>query len=379
GASQIMKEFLPQFSKILHYMLAPEHPSTMGEPCGCGRPDALRVCYCNDCHHFIPCCKACFIDKHRSTPFHWVELWNGSFLERKDISEIGYVIPLAHGPDCKTCYVSRAFDFVVTDITGVHKTKVSYCDCIGQTSAHFDLLLESQIFPATIISPQIGFTFNVLRDFHLHTLASKETPYDYLKALRRRTNNAFLEDVQTHYTHLLRVQRIWRVLTLLKRSGQVHNIDVHFPFRRKGNVMVPCFSCPEYGFNVPDEHWTDLDDDNLRFLITMMLMADGHFGLQRLGKVDDPDDISLLEGCGVFPSDAEYNEYVRNIVAYSEEKTTCSKFNAIELQNKLKFRGSVITGVLGVECLRHMFFISMVDLQKGERYANADFALAHAL
>lgn len=38
------------------------------------------------------------------------------------------------------------------------------------------------------------------------------------------------------------------------------------------------------------------------------------------------------------------------------------------MQNKLKFKGCVITGVLAVECGRHVVFISMVDLQKGERY-----------
>lgn len=66
------------------------------------------------------------------------------------------------------------------------------------------------------------------------------------------------------------------------------------------------------------------------------------------------------------------------------------------MQNKIKFKGTVITGVVAVECMRHIFFLSMVDLQKGERYilytlsefsvseishryANADFALAYFL
>ncbi len=48
-------------------------------------------------------------------------------------------------------------------------------------------------------------------------------------------------------------------------------------------------------------------------------MMDGHFGLQRLSKVDDPDDISFLDGRSLFPRDAIYNEYVYSIVAYSEE------------------------------------------------------------
>lgn len=50
-----------------------------------------------------------------------------------------------------------------------------------------------------------------------------------------------------------------------------------------------------------------------------MIMKDGHFGLQRFSKVDDPDDISILQGAGFFPPDAEYNDFVRNVVAYSDE------------------------------------------------------------
>ncbi len=48
-------------------------------------------------------------------------------------------------------------------------------------------------------------------------------------------------------------------------------------------------------------------------------MLDGHFGLQRFGKVDDPDDVSLLKGKGLFPLDELYNEYVRDVVANEEE------------------------------------------------------------
>lgn len=48
-------------------------------------------------------------------------------------------------------------------------------------------------------------------------------------------------------------------------------------------------------------------------------MMDGHFGLQRLSKVDDPEDVSLVDGNGLFPPNDRYNDFVRNTVAYSEE------------------------------------------------------------
>ncbi len=64
-----------------------------------------------------------------------------------------------------------------------------------------------------------------------------------------------------------------------------------------------------------------------------MIMKDGHFGLQRFSKVDDPDDISILQGAGFFPPDAEYNNFVRNVVAYSEEVRTAIIYMSYLLLN----------------------------------------------
>ncbi|KAF8527717.1 hypothetical protein JB92DRAFT_3093208 [Gautieria morchelliformis] len=51
------------------------------------------------------------------------------------------------------------------------------------------------------------------------------------------------------------------------------------------------------------------------------------------------------------------------------------------MQNKAKFKNTEITGVVAVVCARHGIIQpgAVVDLQKGERYANADYALAQAL
>jgi hypothetical protein len=47
-----------------------------------------------------------------------------------------------------------------------------------------------------------------------------------------------------------------------KRSGQEHAIDKHFPHRAKGSVVVPCFRCPEPGFNMDE---SDMDDEEIRY------------------------------------------------------------------------------------------------------------------
>lgn len=49
-----------------------------------------------------------------------------------------------------------------------------------------------------------------------------------------------------------------------------------------------------------------------RHINTLFLLADGHFGLQRKSRTDDPDDVSLTEGKSCFPTDSTYQEYVNN-------------------------------------------------------------------
>lgn len=109
-----------------------------------------------------------------------------------------------------------------------------------------------------------------------------------------------------------------------KRSGQEHGIDAHFPHRMPGSVMVPCFACPEPGFNMNEDD--DMDDEDIRsvhiFLFscyspvcrhatTLFLSADGHFGLMQKLKNNDPDDVSLLAGAATFPQEGCYQEYMK--------------------------------------------------------------------
>lgn len=79
-----------------------------------------------------------------------------------------------------------------------------------------------------------------------------------------------------------------------------------------GNHSTAIFSKPQFSIIFKNIN-------SLRFLNSLMIMKDGHFGLQRFSKVDDPDDVSLLTGMGLFPPDSHYNEYVLNVVAYSDE------------------------------------------------------------
>ncbi|KAF9020444.1 hypothetical protein BDZ89DRAFT_1072272, partial [Hymenopellis radicata] len=321
GASHKMAEFQEQFV-VFDYILARESHRSIGHP--------VITILCFDCFHSHPACPSCFLESHRFCPTHWAHRWNGRCFDKLDQSDLGYIFTFSHdhGPNrCPHGDYDHPLDFILTDLNGVHRTKATFC-------AALCTLLACGIFPATVARPTMGFTFALMEDFHLQTLTSKKSPYDYIEAIRRKTTNAVpdLRKVPNPYEQFLRVQRVFRAVTGIKRSGQL--------FRHLFNL----FSC----------------------LMVIWPTA--------LRKVDDPDDVSLLLVRGTSHL-MRYNVYVRNVVATEEEKSTCSNFNAVEMQNKIKFRGCVISGVIAVECGRHCVFLSMVDLHKGERFTNADFAL----
>ena len=54
--------------------------------------------------------------------------------------------------------------------------------------------------------------------------------------------------------------RLFNALVMLKRSGQAHGIDEHLPMRPPGSVVVPCFACPEPGFNMSIDD-QEIDED----------------------------------------------------------------------------------------------------------------------
>ncbi|KAF8511104.1 hypothetical protein JB92DRAFT_3118385 [Gautieria morchelliformis] len=101
---------------------------------------------------------------------------------------------------------------------------------------------------------------------------------------------------------------------------------------------------------------------------------------QKKKKRDDPGDIALGEGHGYCAETSAYRTYL-SAIGDSPEKSTCAHLKAVNMQNKAKFKNAEITGVVAVVCARHGIIQpgAVVDLQKGERYANADYALAQAL
>ncbi|KAK0467547.1 hypothetical protein IW261DRAFT_1346237 [Armillaria novae-zelandiae] len=258
GVSKIMKEFRPKLATILDHILASESNATIGEACCCGGMGTLHECMCNDCQHHEPSCKACFIAAHLHNPWHWAEVWNGSFFDRQDISKLGRIVIIGHnrhqGVDCPYAIVKEPVNFHMVHINGIHKTKVLFYQ--------MKACLCSRIFPGTVSEPHTRFTFAILQDFHLQTLTSKKLVYNYISAIRRKTNNAFSSEVPDVYSLFLQVQQIWIALMMYKWGGQVHNMDKYFPSHPTDSVVVPRFSCPERGFNVMDTIMETISNKN---------------------------------------------------------------------------------------------------------------------
>ncbi|KAJ3576417.1 hypothetical protein NP233_g436 [Leucocoprinus birnbaumii] len=231
-----------------------------------------------------------------------------------------------------------------------------------------------------VYRPSTVFTFEMLEDFHRHSLNSKITAYDYFGALREHTDAAFPIGVDDRYCELMTVMRVWRTLALLRRSGVDLGIGVYLPYRREGSIALRCPACPEVGFNVDEETLQKaLAVETHKY--TFYIMVDGNFRLQQKKKTMDPDDFALNGGRSYFVEDSAFREYLDKVGDLQKNNSTCAKLKAVRQQEMIKFRNMVISGVIAVQCARHGFYLpqGIVDLTKGESYARADYALANAL
>ncbi|TFK60799.1 hypothetical protein BDN72DRAFT_744711, partial [Pluteus cervinus] len=366
--------------------------------CQCG--DSTEVAYfrCRDCISNMVYCRTCIINQHRCTPFHCIEKWEGRFFGRTSLHNIGFVLHLGHdGHPCPHSLPDKGRLTVIVDSTGFHSHDVHYCCCPASPEEDFPQLLQSSLFPATLNKPRTAFTFNLLKDIHVHGLTSKKSVYDYHDALRRLTDPVFPGQVPDRLDELMLILRVWRFKTTVRRSGQAHNIDDSLPLRKQHSLGVRCPACPEVGFNVERKTIDEAPESDWFVLIpfiellvpktfvshkyTLFLSCDGNYRLQRMHKREDPDDVALNNGHAFFVQDDEFKEHIKNMTSETTEDSTCAHLRAHRLQDIIKFKNAVISGVVSVQCARHGFYSpnGTVDLEKGEAYARTDYALSGPL
>ncbi|KAF7323994.1 CxC2 domain-containing protein [Mycena kentingensis (nom. inval.)] len=385
--AQMLGDFADHFEEIAGILLEREaHPNT-NMPCPCGRSNQLANTTCHDCIAYTPACADCFVDAHSRNPFHWAEVWDErrGYFVRYDISKLavvrpshpeqsGFVYQLGHGgAACPSPDAERLF--TIMDINGIHSTRIAYCGCREQPPNKVRQLLRAGLFPASIRDPLTAFTISVLKQFALHNLVSKKAAYDYVKAVQHLSDNAFAADVPDPYAAFLRTVRVYNYITAVKRAGQLHGIDQVVPHRPPGNVIVWCPACPQPGFN-GDPNLTSTPKD-LRHLNQLQQTLDGNFQCGQYTKNTDGGDVSQFEDRAYSPEDAGYSAYLSRIPV-SKEKSTCTYLTVVNKQDKKKFKNMAVTGTVNCQC-SHVFIVSSVDMHHGERFANADMALARAL
>ncbi|EJD38643.1 hypothetical protein AURDEDRAFT_41587, partial [Auricularia subglabra TFB-10046 SS5] len=153
---------------------------------------------CIDCFGSPVQCGHCFHKGHRLLPFHAVEKWNGSSFQELPL--------LAHQ------------------------------------------LMRSRLFPSTFTRPTVAYTFELMSHWHLGSLQSKKSTWDYWQAVCQKTKRGAQRQ---GYHAFLRAGRYWRVLKMQQRAGQALGIDKHLPENRwPGSVVMVCPACPEPEFNL---------------------------------------------------------------------------------------------------------------------------------
>ncbi|ESK83544.1 hypothetical protein Moror_11304 [Moniliophthora roreri MCA 2997] len=132
---------------------------------------------------------------------------------------------------------------------GITDILVNFCFC-SEHLDDFEQLLDLRLFPATVKRVETVFSFELLDEFHLHTLTNKKAVFDYYDALQHKTNLVLPQNAPNCYQLLIRVSHLHHHLAGKRRSGQSHGIDQYAPHRPENRTAVYCPACPEPNFNI---------------------------------------------------------------------------------------------------------------------------------
>ncbi|KAF7312718.1 CxC2 domain-containing protein [Mycena indigotica] len=334
-----------------------------------------RIFRCDPCGRHLQCL-GCLEESHRRQPLHRVKEWNGSYWTRvalhqqhaKDFSpsSLQFVYQLGHGGEpCIRPASSEPQTMVVLDVGGVFTCRVRFCGCeraLGQDP--IAQLMNNGWYPATTIDPATCATFEALEDFRLSNVVGNISAHDYVGKLERLTDPTLLGTTPDRYKAFGRMSRQYSFLKRAKLPP--------------GGIAVPCWACPSVGFNLPEGWETCSKDDE--FLYSLLLALDANFRLKNRIRTNEKHDPSLGPGWGYFVESDAYKEHLRDYVAEADV-STCIAFAALMQKDTRLTTGLRVSGVGGCVCARHGVVRAqgLGDLQKGERYANMDYILLHAL
>ncbi|KAF7293735.1 CxC2 domain-containing protein [Mycena chlorophos] len=346
----------------------------------CGLAGRAAVYRCDDCFNKRLLCKECCLETHGQLPLHVLQRWDRgqSFFSKTSLRDLGLRVQLGHPAADVRCPKPAAAhsEFVVLHDNGIHQVAFDYCGCNGAKPEYLQLL-QSRFFPATTRRPQTCATFTCLDRFHAFSLKPKTAAFDFYDTLERLTNGAGGKPLD-RYRMLLRMEREWRHLLLLKRGGRFGHKSNEAENTAPGELAILCPACPRPGVNLPDD-WQNAEPKD-HCLYTQFFAMDACFQLKRRMVSSEARDPALGSGFAFMVESTPYREYLRK-ATNKQEMSTCSGLKALEHANTKFSKGYAATGVGMVVCARHEFVqpTSVGDLQKGERYSNMDYIFASML
>ncbi|PCH40509.1 hypothetical protein WOLCODRAFT_49027, partial [Wolfiporia cocos MD-104 SS10] len=304
---------------------------------------------CMDCYHSVPSCACCVVNDHLTNPLHHIEQWDDEdqFWKCATLSDLGLVVQLGHNG--RPCPQAEPLQ-----------------------------LIEFRLFPATWTRPVTVFTIQVMQDFHKLTLQAQISAHDFIMYLRQNTDNigivTELSLWQDRYHEFLTAQWEFAFLQATKRAGV--RPSTHLPAR---SLAVWCPTCPQPMMNM-DPGWKECPKEK-RYLDMLFHTVDGNFHQNMHEKPLDPNNRPLTKGAAYFVDEddcARFLTLAGNVTReYMGQESTCNKFGTMGYGG----HWSKVSGMVGLICMRHMFVLPAggVDLQKGERFANIDFAMLSGL
>ncbi|KIM19515.1 hypothetical protein M408DRAFT_31155 [Serendipita vermifera MAFF 305830] len=367
---EFMAEWFVKLPQYLSAILKHESIGTLSL-CKCDGGD-LATYKCQTCTSTAPCCRTCIATNHKANPLHRIVFWNGQYFESVKQSAIGITMSLPHTSSGSCLHRISKGGITVVDINGFHEIDIDICGC--DDAATFDIqLLSSQLFAASVVSPKTAFTFQLLELFRVLHFDGKTSVHTFVGALTRLTTSDDFDSrhVMNRTREFRRVTHQWNYLCVEKQSIVADTSSC---------LLALCPACPRPGMNMPHD-WFDKTPLEKHWIARLIMHYDANFRLVlERQRHESSKDIGLWRGNAFFVEDAPYRDYLRVTDAPQQLSSTCSNHRAISDTNRSRFNTLDVTGIAGAVC-RHECAIpgSFVNLFKGERYVNSDYAISNAL
>ena len=186
------------FCELLAVEAPPPHMGCSRCAQGSGHARSPLVLYrCVECLRTHQYCQSCMITTHEFMPFHRIEQWTDDkgFWEKVGLADLGLRLHLGHGSQKCPIASNGPREMTIVHEHGISTILIQFCECLHH---HTSLatpdslqLLRYGLFPGSWERPRTAFTVQILKSFHLLALQSQITAHDFMRYLRRKTDNVF--------------------------------------------------------------------------------------------------------------------------------------------------------------------------------------------